>query len=134
MKKAATITTGTAIARGATFITAATDKAPNPTCDKPSPIIENLLSTRLTPRSAQHSATSPPAIMALTIKSYENNSFTVSNIAFSLLHLIQKTLTRIFIHVLIFVFIPINRHFSSTVCLFAVFIIKPKEMPCRLAV
>ncbi len=39
-KNAAKITTGTAITNGAIFITIATDKAPKPTWDNPSPIIE----------------------------------------------------------------------------------------------
>jgi hypothetical protein len=113
-KKAAIITTGTAMASGATFITAATDNAPNPTCDNPSPIIENLLRTRLTPSSAQHNATSPPAIIARTIKSYENKSFNVSNIAFPFLHFIQRIL-------LFIIVVPILNCFTI---IFIIFIVK----------
>ena len=61
------ITTGIATASGATFNAAATASAPNPTCDRPSPIIEYLFNTRLTPKSAEHKETRIPTVNALTI-------------------------------------------------------------------
>ena len=48
--------------------TAAIAIAPNATCDKPSPIYENLLSTRMTPRSDEHSAIRTPTIRAYLTK------------------------------------------------------------------
>ena len=65
---AATITTGMATARGAAFAAAATAIAPNPTWESPSPIIEYLFRTRLTPRRAEHNATRIPTTKARTIK------------------------------------------------------------------
>ena len=57
---AARMTTGIAAVRGARFRAAATARAPNPTWDRPSPIMEYRLSTRLTPRRAEQSATREP--------------------------------------------------------------------------
>ena len=67
-RTAATITTGIATASGATFRDAAIARAPNPTWERPSPIMEYLFSTRLTPRRAEHSATSAPTVKARTMK------------------------------------------------------------------
>ena len=46
------------------FITVAIAKAPKATCERPSPIKENLLSTRTTPKSAEQSAISTPTMRA----------------------------------------------------------------------
>ena len=45
-----------------------TAKAPNPTCDNPSPIIEYFFRTKLTPRRDAHNETNTPTITALIIK------------------------------------------------------------------
>ena len=67
-KNAATITTGTATRSGARFSTAATHSAPNPTCDRPSPIMEYRFSTRLTPSNAEHNDVSVPTSSAFCAK------------------------------------------------------------------
>ena len=61
---AARITTGIATFRGARFMTAATDRAPKPTWDSPSPIMEYRLSTRLTPSRLEQRVTAMPPISA----------------------------------------------------------------------
>ena len=66
-RTAATMTTGIATARGAAFSAAATARAPNPTWESPSPIMEYRFSTRLTPRREEHSATSAPTMNARTM-------------------------------------------------------------------
>ena len=53
-KNADSRTTGMATAMGAKVNAVATERAPKPTWDSPSPIIEYRLSTRLTPSSAAH--------------------------------------------------------------------------------
>ena len=68
MKKEASVTSGMATASGATFITAASASAPNPTWERPSPIMEKRRSTRFTPSSAMQSEISTPPIKALQIK------------------------------------------------------------------
>lgn len=65
---AATITVGTATARGARFRAEAMARAPKPTWESPSPIMEYLFSTRDTPRSAAHKLTSTPTISARCMK------------------------------------------------------------------
>ena len=67
-KNADSRTTGMATAMGAKFNAVATERAPKPTWDSPSPIIEYRLSTRLTPSSAAHKATKAPASSARIIK------------------------------------------------------------------
>ena len=80
-KKAAITTMGIANSRGAAALTAAAiANAPNPTWDKPSPIMEYLLRTRLTPRSAAQSAIREPPMTARTKKLYENILIISSNI------------------------------------------------------
>ena len=56
---------------GATFIATAIVRAAKATCDSPSPIIEYLFNTKLTPNKAEHKATNPPTIIALTINVYD---------------------------------------------------------------
>jgi len=68
---AATVTIGVDIYSGATFIATAIVRAANATCDNPSPIIEYLFKTKLTPNKAEHKATKPPTIIALTINVYD---------------------------------------------------------------
>ena len=48
--------------------------APNPTWDRPSPIMEYLLRTSVTPSTAAHRATRTPMHRALTMKGYVNIS------------------------------------------------------------
>ena len=63
----------TAITRGmllVIFITVAMAMAPNAICDKPSPINENFLSTRVTPNNPEQSAISTPTISAYLTKGY----------------------------------------------------------------
>ena len=67
-RKDATITTGKATVKGATFAATAIAIAPKPTWESPSPIIENFLSTRLTPRRAEQREIITPAIRALKRK------------------------------------------------------------------
>ena len=67
-RNAAITTTGTDTASGATFIAIATDSAPNPTWERPSPIIEYRLSTRETPSRAAQRATRMPTTSARLIK------------------------------------------------------------------
>ena len=64
-KNAATITTGIANLSGAIPQAMAIDNAPKDTCDKPSPIIEYLFNTRLTPKRAAHNETKTPPKNAL---------------------------------------------------------------------
>ena len=66
-RTAARTTTGIATVSGAALAAAAMTRAPNPTWDKPSPIMEYRFSTRLTPRRAEQSDTIVPTSMALTI-------------------------------------------------------------------
>ena len=67
-RTAARITTGIATASGAAFSAAATARAPKPTWESPSPIIEYLFRTRLTPSRAEQRATRAPTINARTMK------------------------------------------------------------------
>ena len=67
IRKAAAIHTGIATLRGAVPAAAAAASAAKPTWDSPSPIIEYLLSTMLTPRSEAHNDTRRPTVIALTI-------------------------------------------------------------------
>lgn len=82
-KKAAIITTGIVKTRG--FAprnlrkalpdeenTAAVESAPKPTWESPSPIMEYLFKTRLTPRSAEQSETRAPTRKALCINGYDS--------------------------------------------------------------
>ena len=59
---------------GANPNTVAMAKAPNPTCESPSPIMEFFLRTSDTPINDAHSEIIIPTINALVIKSYENIS------------------------------------------------------------
>ena len=59
------ITTGIANFKGAIPHAIAIDNAPKDTCDRPSPIIEYLFRTKLTPRSAAHNETNIPPKKAL---------------------------------------------------------------------
>ena len=68
-KKAAITITGMENFNGARFKAAATDMAPNPTCERPSPIMENRFNTRLTPSKEAESVTSSPTINARFRKS-----------------------------------------------------------------
>ncbi len=89
-RNAAIITTGIATAIGAKFITEAIAKAPNPTCESPSPIIEKRFSTRLTPKSAAQSETKTPTISALTKIGEEKISLKASIKRFTSPHKIRK--------------------------------------------
>ena len=64
MITAAAIVTGRVTVIGAKPQTVAIASAPKATCDSPSPIIEYLFSTRLTPSRAAQSEISTPAISA----------------------------------------------------------------------
>ena len=44
--------------------------APNATCDKPSPINENLFKTSVTPKSEEHKEINTPTIIAYLTKGY----------------------------------------------------------------
>ena len=55
----------------------AMDNAPKDTWDNPSPIIEYLFRTRLTPRSAAQRDTKTPPNKALLINSYESISLSI---------------------------------------------------------
>ena len=66
-KNAAITTIGIAIVSGAVSNATAIDNAPKPTCDSPSPIIEYLLSTSITPNKDAHKAIIPPTIIAFCI-------------------------------------------------------------------
>ena len=55
----------------AIFSTVAIASAPNATCESPSPMNENLLSTRVTPRSEEHKAISTPTISAYLTNGYD---------------------------------------------------------------
>ena len=79
-KTAAKITTGIDTVSGAQFITTAIDKAENPTCDRPSPIMEYRFKTKLTPKIAQQKETKIPTISARNMKGYCNiSSITLNN-------------------------------------------------------
>jgi hypothetical protein len=65
--------TVTGIVKSILFVnprTVAIAMAPNATCDKPSPIKENLLSTSVTPRIEAQSAMSTPTISAYLTNGY----------------------------------------------------------------
>ena len=66
-KTAARITTGIATVKGAAFNAAAAASAPKPTWERPSPIMEYLFRTRLTPSRALHKETRIPTINARTM-------------------------------------------------------------------
>ena len=51
--------------------TVAIASAPNATCERPSPMNENLLSTSVTPRSDEHKAISTPTISAYLTNGYD---------------------------------------------------------------
>ena len=74
IKKDASATIGKAKVRGAKCRTVARAKAPKPTCDNPSPIIEFLFKTKVIPINDEHIEMRIPTIKALTMKSYENIS------------------------------------------------------------
>ena len=76
-KKAAIITIGIENLIGANPKAIAMDNAPNETCDKPSPIIEYLFKTRLTPKRAAQSDTNNPPIKALCINPWANISLII---------------------------------------------------------
>ena len=57
--------------------TAAMAIAPNATCERPSPIYENLFNTRITPRSDEHSAISTPTMSAYLTNGYEKYEINV---------------------------------------------------------
>lgn len=76
-KKAAIITIGIENLIGANPKAIAMDNAPNETCDKPSPIIEYLFKTRLTPKRAAQSDTNTPPIKALCINPWANISLII---------------------------------------------------------
>jgi hypothetical protein len=67
-KKAAATTTGIATANGAAFIAVARARAPKPTWESPSPIMEYRFNTRLTPSKAAQTDTREPTIKARTRK------------------------------------------------------------------
>ena len=91
--------------------TVAMARAPKATCDNPSPIYENLLSTSITPSSEEHSAINVP-----TIKAYLTYGKVIYKVNFSnilpppcltefhlmflchLIYLHQKSLWHIFLH------------------------------------
>ena len=73
-KKALKTTTGMATASGAALNATAMDNAPNPTCERPSPTIENRFRTRLTPNKDAHRDIKIPTITALDKNVYENIS------------------------------------------------------------
>jgi hypothetical protein len=55
----------------AIFNTVAIASAPNATCDKPSPMKENLFNTSVTPRSDEHKEISTPTISAYLTNGYD---------------------------------------------------------------
>ena len=57
--------------------TAAMAIAPNATCERPSPIYENLFNTRITPSSDEHSAISTPTMSAYLTNGYEKYEINV---------------------------------------------------------
>ena len=63
-KKAEKRHTGMLTKRGAALKAYAIASEAKPTCDSPSPIIENLFKTRLTPRRAAHNETKIPTMSA----------------------------------------------------------------------
>lgn len=73
-KKAEIITIGIANSIGAIFKTVAIAKAPNATCDKPSPIMEYRFKTNGTPKSEEHTANGIPARNARKTNGNENIS------------------------------------------------------------
>ena len=77
--KAARMTIGIEKYSGAMLAAQAMASAPNPTWERPSPIMENRLSTRLTPSSAQHSEIRPPTTSARSINAWENRNESVSS-------------------------------------------------------
>ena len=68
------VTTGTDTKSGEKFKTDAKARAPNPTCERPSPIIEYLFRTKGMPKSAAQSDTIIPTTKALKNKLYDSNS------------------------------------------------------------
>ena len=62
--------TGREIKRGERFSARAIATVPNPRWESPSPIIENLFKTRITPKRAAQREMRLPAINALVIKLY----------------------------------------------------------------
>ena len=68
-KNAATIHTGIATLSGAVLNAVASASAANPTWERPSPIIEYLFKTMLTPSNDAHKVTKSPTTTACTIKS-----------------------------------------------------------------
>ena len=62
--------TGREIKRGERFSARAIATVPNPRWESPSPIIENLFNTRITPKRAAQREMRLPAINALVIKLY----------------------------------------------------------------
>ena len=63
-KNAATTTTGIVNLSGAIFKAVAMANVPKPTCDNPSPIMEYLFKTKLTPNNAAQSEISVPTTIA----------------------------------------------------------------------
>lgn len=59
--------------------------ARNATCERPSPIKENLFNTSVTPSSDEQRATSTPTIRAYCTKEYEKYNFKVSIIVIYLI-------------------------------------------------
>lgn len=74
IRKEASVTIGKAKVKGVKCRTVASAKAPNPTCDNPSPIIEFLFRTSVIPINDEQIEIRIPTIKALTIKLYENIS------------------------------------------------------------
>ena len=72
--------TGIETVMGAAPTAYAIASAEKPTCDKPSPIIEYLLRTRLVPRRAEQSETKIPTMSALCRNGYDSISIVVLSI------------------------------------------------------
>ena len=86
---AAAITTGSATLSGARFITAATDNAPYPICERPSPIIEYFFNTSVTLKSEEHNVTAIPPIIAGKSIAAINSGVSI-NLRFSAITLILQ--------------------------------------------
>ena len=83
MKNEIIIAVGMANSKGAIPSTVATAKAPNPTCDKPSPIIEFFLNTNDTPTRLAHIDINIPTTKARIINGYDNISYILLIIMYS---------------------------------------------------
>lgn len=83
---------GREIKRGERFSARAIATVPNPRWESPSPIIENLFKTRITPKRAAQREMRLPAINALVIKLYVK-MFPVYSFKFSIFFIFVSFLT-----------------------------------------